>query len=343
MPAHLGTATGSGIYEVGATAKLVAKPASSKSKFIRWEDATGVNLGTSRTLTLNLEPNSEGFDLAKEVTAIFEDTSNPDDQLFSLEVVAEPFGLGTVLGGGAYLADAEVTLTAVPNGENKFAGWAGDASGVESEIKIKMDGHKKVTAFFGDVVKDTDEDGLSDLYEKSIGTDPDNKDTDEDGLTDGDEMNTYFSDPLKIDSDDDGFTDKEEITAGTGPKNPNDFPFISKNGLVLRYQFKTKAFDLGPGRHHGKVSKAELTKDRYNEEKNAYFFNGIDSKITASGFSGLSGNSARAYLYGFVANRELLVVFYTGGQLATNSEFQYPREGYYRGQWQFSRGKYKPT
>ena len=46
-----------------------------------------------------------------------------------------------------------------------------------------MDGHKKVTAFFGDVVKDTDEDGLSDLYEKSIGTDPDNKDTDEDGLT----------------------------------------------------------------------------------------------------------------------------------------------------------------
>ena len=37
-------------------------------------------------------------------------------------------------------------------------------------------------------------------------------------LPDGDEMNTYFSDPLKIDSDDDGFTDKEEITAGTGQK-----------------------------------------------------------------------------------------------------------------------------
>ena len=167
LPAHLGSATGSGTYEVDSTA-VIARPTSSKSKFIRWEDETGVNLGTSRTLDIRLDSLGEGIDLAKEVTAIFEDTSNPDDQLYSLEVVAEPLALEQVLGGGAYQLGAEVTLTAVPSDGIDFAGWSGDASGTEVETSITMDGHKKVVAFFGDSSEDTDEDGLmSDLYEKS--------------------------------------------------------------------------------------------------------------------------------------------------------------------------------
>ena len=94
------------------------------------------------------------------MTAIFEDTSNPDDQLYSLEVVAEPFGSGTVLGGGAYQLGAEVTLTAVPSNGIDFAGWSGDASGTEVETSITMNGHKKIVAFFGNSSEDTDEDDV---------------------------------------------------------------------------------------------------------------------------------------------------------------------------------------
>ena len=89
----------------------------------------------------------------------FEDTSNPDEQLYSLQVLTEPFGSGSVLGGGAYMPGSEVVLTIVPSNGTDFAGWSGDASGVSTTF-ITMDGHKKVLAYFGDTSKDTDEDGL---------------------------------------------------------------------------------------------------------------------------------------------------------------------------------------
>ena len=140
VPAHLGTVTGGGIYEAGATATLAATPASSSANFLRWEDSTGNNLGASRTLSLRLDSAGAGLDLAKEVTAIFEDTSNPEEQLYSLEVVSEPFGSGTVLGGGAYKLGSEVILTAVPSNGTDFAGWSGDASGTDEETSITIDG-----------------------------------------------------------------------------------------------------------------------------------------------------------------------------------------------------------
>ena len=250
------------------------------------EDGEGNQLGTSPILEFQLDADTEAI-------AVFEDIGEPEEQLYSLQTVADPFGSGTILGGGAYLPGTEVTLTAVPLGTNLFAGWSGDASGVAPSFSLTMDGHKKVTAFFGDISEDTDEDGLSDLYERSLGTDPEDEDSDNDDLSDGDEMNLYGSDPLKADSDDDGFTDKEEVAHGTGPKDPDDFPFLPKFGLSLRYQFKTKAFDLAPGRHHGKVSGAILAKDRYNEGKNAYQFTGNKSTITASGYNGIGGSAAR--------------------------------------------------
>ncbi len=46
------------------------------------------------------------------------------------------------------------------------------------------------------ITKDSDSDGLSDSFESSIGTDPDNPDTDGDGFTDGEEYLSY-TDPLK--------------------------------------------------------------------------------------------------------------------------------------------------
>ena len=108
-PSHLGSAYGGGVYEVGANAKLVVVPLVDRANFLRWEDADGNNLGTSATL--NFQCNAD-----TSISAVFEDTSNPDEQLFSLQVLTEPFGSGSVLGGGAYMPGSEVVLTAIPQG-----------------------------------------------------------------------------------------------------------------------------------------------------------------------------------------------------------------------------------
>lgn len=67
---------------------------------------------------------------------------------------------------------------------------------------------------------DTDGDGLSDVDEANLGTDPLNKDYDADGLLDGAEVYQYGTDPLNNDTDGDGLLDGEEInTFGTSPSS----------------------------------------------------------------------------------------------------------------------------
>ena len=78
---------------------------------------------------------------------------------------------------------------------------------------------------------DTDEDGLPNLIEKEIGSDPYNPDTDGDGLPDGYEALTLGTDPTKPDTDDngvldcdedfdeDGLTNLQEYEQGTEPYN----------------------------------------------------------------------------------------------------------------------------
>ena len=67
---------------------------------------------------------------------------------------------------------------------------------------------------------DTDEDGLTDNAEATLGTDPNNADSDGDGSSDGDEVSNG-TDPLDADSDDDGLNDGEEAAAGTDPNDPD--------------------------------------------------------------------------------------------------------------------------
>jgi hypothetical protein len=68
---------------------------------------------------------------------------------------------------------------------------------------------------------DTDEDGLTDVEEAALGTDPANPDTDEDGITDGDEVNVWGSDPLNLDTDGDTLYDGGELIWGTAILNPD--------------------------------------------------------------------------------------------------------------------------
>jgi hypothetical protein len=64
---------------------------------------------------------------------------------------------------------------------------------------------------------DSDQDGLTDVQEEAVGTDPLNPDSDNDTLEDGVEVNKLGTDPLSEDSDADGLDDPEELQEGVDP------------------------------------------------------------------------------------------------------------------------------
>ena len=67
---------------------------------------------------------------------------------------------------------------------------------------------------------DSDGDGLGDLQELRLGTNPNNPDSDGDGLNDGQEV-AIGTNPLNPDTDGDGLSDGEEVVIGTDPLNPD--------------------------------------------------------------------------------------------------------------------------
>ncbi len=67
---------------------------------------------------------------------------------------------------------------------------------------------------------DPDNDGLTNLQEYQLGTNPVNPDTDGDGIPDGQEVK-IGTNPLKPDTDGDGLPDGQELLLGTNPLNPD--------------------------------------------------------------------------------------------------------------------------
>ena len=81
---------------------------------------------------------------------------------------------------------------------------------------------------------DSDDDGLLDGVEISIGTDPDNADTDGDGLSDGAEVNIHGTNPLDADTDDDGLSDGAEVNVyGTNPLDPDTDHDLLSDGFEV--------------------------------------------------------------------------------------------------------------
>jgi uncharacterized protein (DUF1800 family) len=88
----------------------------------------------------------------------------------------------------------------------------GDGLSNLQEYRMGTDPHKA----------DTDGDGLSDGQERLLGTNPLVADTDHDGLLDGAEVNGLMpSNPRSPDSDHDGSSDLKEVLAGTNPMLPD--------------------------------------------------------------------------------------------------------------------------
>ena len=73
-----------------------------------------------------------------------------------------------------------------------------------------------------DALQDPDHDGLSNLQEFRLGTDPNKADTDGDGLKDGEEV-LRGTNPLLADTDGDGIPDGIEIANGTDPLNASSY------------------------------------------------------------------------------------------------------------------------
>lgn len=72
------------------------------------------------------------------------------------------------------------------------------------------------------MLADTDGDGLLDGEESSGKSSPRRADTDGDGLNDYAEIKTHLTDPTKVDSDGDSLSDNEEVAAGLNPLDGND-------------------------------------------------------------------------------------------------------------------------
>ncbi len=114
---------------------------------------------------------------------------------------------------------------------NYSSSWA-ELVGTESEeLSWTMDDWQYLA--------DTDDDGLPNLIEKEVGSDPYNPDTDGDNLPDGYEALTLGTDPTKPDTDDngvldcdedfdeDGLTNLQEYEQGTEPYNED----TNRNGI----------------------------------------------------------------------------------------------------------------
>ena len=287
---HLGNISGGGVYKVGQQVDLSASPKEG-AEFVEWRDGDDQVLGTSPTLQLTAAQDQTLY-------AIFRDTSASTQKIFTLLTYAEPYGSGVVTGTGAYLVGSTVRVTATPAVGLDFAGWSGDAFGTDSEASVKildlsLTRSMQVTGVFGDISKDTDKDGLSDLYEQTIGANPFDRDTDSDRIFDGDEVSTHGSDPTNPDTDGDGHDDYAELLAKTALNDASSFPFMPNNGLVRYFPLKGKPYDFSDNRAHGKATDTGLANDRWDLRSQAMHFNGTSAFLEATGHNGIAGSSAR--------------------------------------------------
>ena len=74
-----------------------------------------------------------------------------------------------------------------------------------------------------DAQEDPDRDGLTNIREFQLGTDPRNRDVDGDGLSDGDEVDVHHTNPFVVDTDGDGIPDAVEVQTSSNPLDKNSY------------------------------------------------------------------------------------------------------------------------
>ena len=129
---------------------------------------------------------------------------------------------GTALPAGTYNA-ANTSLYLTGTGSITVTITDTDVDGIPDWWMTQYFGHP--TGEAGDLSRaqdDAEPDGLTNLREFQLGTNPKVADTDIDGLTDGAEVDTQFTNPLLADTDGDTLSDGAEVnTHGTNPLLPD--------------------------------------------------------------------------------------------------------------------------
>lgn len=113
---------------------------------------------------------------------------------------------------------------------------------------------------------DSDTDGLTDIKEQEVGTDPTKADTDHDGLIDSIEVNTTLTSPLESDSDGDTLLDGAEIELNLDPlKSDSKGDGVNDSNRELNYEITKDNVTL-------KVKgKGNLNATTIDESKNTTF------------------------------------------------------------------------
>ncbi len=121
--------------------------------------------------------------------------------------------------GNATQAANNALATAIAEATQIIAQVSTQTAAAGATAAIQTQAAATQTAVF--MGQDSDNDGLSDSQEASLGTDPNNPDTDNDGLSDGEEVLVWKTNPLIPDTDNDGLLDGAEVAAGLDPLNPD--------------------------------------------------------------------------------------------------------------------------
>ena len=123
---------GAHAYPANTFAEITATPEAGW-RFIGWQgDAEGAGM-------LNLYMDGD-----KEVTAVFEEIP-----IYTLTLGVDGGGTtNPAVGVHTYLEGVSVPITAIPGSGWCFSHWTGDASGLEPDTAVYMDGDKTVTAVF---------------------------------------------------------------------------------------------------------------------------------------------------------------------------------------------------
>ena len=130
-------------------------------------------------------------------------------------------------------------LPVVPTGQTDQNQTSGVTDTTNIPAQINND-----QILFGQAV-DSDKDGLDDVREKEIGTNPQKVDTDGDGLSDGDEVIVYKTSPLVSDTDGDGLSDGDEaLIWRSNPLNPDTDGDSYQDGEEVRNGYSP----IGPGK-----------------------------------------------------------------------------------------------
>lgn len=150
-----------------------------------------------------------------------------------------------------------------------------------------------------DDTTDTDGDGLTDVRESELDTDPNSVDTDEDRLEDGEEVE-LGTDPLSDDTDGDTYADGDEITEGTDPLDFESriyvgfWPYCWDKDTIEEGSFAANSADTGT------VAPRYMGIDQFGQEVDLYDFahQGKPIVIDQSSFTCVPCRSLAGWLAG---------------------------------------------